>query len=100
MAENIPPARDGGAHSIAEIMRTVIELAEKISKSRVHGRNNGLILAQNSQNSSLDEEDGREDGNSFDERSARKKIEQTLDILDAKGKGHDNACKMLGRRDG
>ena len=51
----------------------------------MHGRNNGLILAQNSQNSSLDEEDGGEDGNSFDERSAREKIEQTLDILDAKG---------------
>ena len=74
MAENIPPARDGSVHSIAETMRTVIELAEKISKSRVHGRNNGLILAQNSQNSSLDGEDGGENGNSFDERSARKKL--------------------------
>ena len=85
MAENIPPATDGSTQSIAEVMRTVVELAEKISKSRVRGRNNGLILAQNSQANSLDEEDEGEDGNNFDERGAKKKIEQTLDILDAKG---------------
>ena len=46
MAENIPPATDGSAQSIAKVMRTVVELAEKISKSRVRGRNNGLILAK------------------------------------------------------
>ena len=73
-----------GGLQYRRIMRTVIELAEKILKSRVHGRNNGRYLHK-ILNSSLDGEDGGENGNSFDERSARKKIEQTLDILDAKG---------------
>ena len=76
--ENIPPARDGGAHSIAENYANGEELVEKISKSRVYGRNNGLILAQNSQNSSLDEEDG-EKMEIVRRKERMEKIEQTLD---------------------